>query len=169
MAVWPRRPSARGSGFSPPDTAPGVELLGDALVVPGELLGVDLGVAHDAHVGVRAPDLRAPEADVLDRRHDAAEERRAELAHHLRSLDVRDALLDREAEGLPDLLGEEAVAHEVAGLDRELLPLVALGLRELRIVVAQREATEGDVARFVLHDVGVDGRGEPVLRLVADG
>src|SRR3989442_1117842 len=94
MAVWPRRPSARGSGFSPPDTAPGVELLGDALVVPGELLGVDLGVAHDAHVGVRAPDLRAPEADVLDRRHDAAEERRAELAHHLRSLDVRDALLD---------------------------------------------------------------------------
>ena len=63
---------------------------------------------------------------------------------------------------------EEAVAHQVAGLDGELLALVALRLRELRVVVAQREAAEGDVARLVLHDVGVHRRGERVLRLIAD-
>ena len=71
---------------------------------------------------------------------------------------VARALVDRQAERLPDLLGLEAVAQQVAALDRELLALVALLLRELRVVVAQREAPEGDVARLVLHDVGVDRR-----------
>jgi hypothetical protein len=68
-------------------------------------------------------------------------------------------VLAHSATGRPSaaqtLLGLETVAHEVARLDRELLALVALGLRELRIVVAQREASEGDVARLVLHHVRV--------------
>jgi hypothetical protein len=38
----------------------------------------------------------------------------------------------------------------------------------LRVVVAQCDTTEGDVARLVLHDIGVDGGRERVLRLVAD-
>src|SRR4029453_18642970 len=84
-----------------------VELLGHGLVVRGERLGVDLGEAHDAHVRVGAPDLRAPEADVLDRRHDAAEERRAKHLHELRLVRPCHALLDGEAERLPDLLAEE--------------------------------------------------------------
>ena len=71
-------------------------------------------------------------------------------------------------ERLPDLFGLETVAHQVAGFDGELLALVAFGLRELRVVVAQREAAERDVARLVLHHVRVDRRGQRVLRLIAD-
>ena len=59
---------------------------------------------------------------------------------------------------LPHLDRVEAVAHQVAGLEQELLALVALLLGQLRIVVAQREAAEGDVAGFVLHHIGVDLR-----------
>src|SRR5437867_9157526 len=104
---------------TPPDGpfsmwTPGVELLGHPLVVAGELLGVHVGEADDPHVGVGAADLRAPEPDVLDGGYDPAEEERAELAHELGGLDVADALLDREADRLPHLLGEEAVAHQVA-------------------------------------------------------
>ena len=73
--------------------------------------------------------------------------------------------VDRQPERRPHLLGLEAVAHQVAGLDRELLALVALGLGELRVIVAQREAAEGHVPGLVLHHVGVDRRGERVLRL----
>src|SRR5947199_115314 len=140
-----------------------------ALVLAGQLLGVHVGEADDPHVRVGAADLRPPETDVLDGGHDPAEEQRAELAHHLGGLDVADAFLDREADRLPHLLGEEAVAHQVAGLDREFFSLVAFRLRELRVVVTQREPPEGDVPRLVLHDVGVHRRGERVLRLVADG
>ncbi len=57
------------------------------------------------------------------------------------------AFLDRiEAERLPHLHRIEAVAHQVAGFEQEFLALVALLLRQLRIVVAQRQAPEGDVA-----------------------
>ena len=69
---------------------------------------------------------------------------------------------------LPDLFAVEAVAHVVAGLDDELLALVPLGVGELRVVVAEREAAEGDVPRLVLHDVGVDRGGERIRRRVAD-
>src|SRR5438046_2485786 len=41
-------------------------------------------------------------------------------------------------------------------LDRELLALVALGVAELRIVITQRQPPERDMARLVLHDIGID-------------
>ena len=69
---------------------------------------------------------------------------------------------------LPDLLAEEAVAHEVAGVDAELLALVALGLGQLRVVVAQRQPTEHDVARLVLHHVRVERLAQRLGRHVAD-
>ena len=58
-----------------------------------------------------------------------------------------EALLDVEAGRFPGLDRLEPVAHQVAGLDQEFLALVALLLGQLRIVVAQGEAAEGDVAR----------------------
>ena len=42
-------------------------------------------------------------------------------------------------------------------------------MRELGVVVAEREPPEGHVARLVLHDVGIDRSRERVLRLIADG
>src|ERR1041384_3960442 len=86
-----------------------VELLGHSLVLTRELVGVDVGEAEDTHVRIGPADLRAPEADVLDRRYDAGEESRTELAHDLRGLDVRDALLDREPERLPPQIGRATV------------------------------------------------------------
>ena len=60
-------------------------------------------------------------------------------------LDVlRDFL--REAEPLVDLFAQETVTHEVARRDAELLTLVALGLGELGVEVAQREPAEHHVA-----------------------
>jgi len=61
---------------------------------------------------------------------------------------------------LPDLLGQEPVAHQVARVDDELLPLLPLFLRELGVVLAQREAAERHVTRLVLHHVRVEGLGE---------
>ena len=75
----------------------------------------------------------------LEDRHDAQEEERPELAHHLAVLDVL-ADLVREPDALPDLLAEEPVAHQVARVDAELLALVALGVGELRVEVAQARA-----------------------------
>ena len=77
------------------------------------------------------------------------------------TLAVLDVLADlmREPEALPDLLAEEAVAHQVARVDAELLALVALGVGELRVVVAQREPAERHVAGLVLHHVRVDRAG----------
>ncbi len=55
-----------------------------------------------------------------------------------------------------------------AGGDDEFLPLVALGIAELRVEVAQGEPAEGDVPRLVLHHIGVDRGRQGVLRLIAD-
>ena len=71
--------------------------------------------------------------------------------------------LGGQLQALPHLLAQEAVAHEVAGLDAEGLALVALGLAQLRVVVAQRQPPEHDVARLVLHHVGVQRLGQRVL------
>src|SRR5215472_10205137 len=145
-----------------------VELEGDAGVVLEQGLGVDVGEVKHAHIGVGLLDAGAPEADVLHRRHDAGEQARAELAHLVGRERRLDALLDGQSYPLPHLALVEPVAHVVTSLHHELLPLVALRLAELRVVVAQRETAEGYVARLVLHDVGVDGGGERVLRGVAD-
>jgi len=47
----------------------------------------------------------------------------------------------------------EAVTHQVAALDDELLPLRTLLLGELGVVVLERQPAERDVPRLVLHDV----------------
>ena len=70
---------------------------------------------------------------------------------------------------LPQLDRVETVTHQVGRLEQEFLALVALLLRQLRIVVAQRQAAEGDVAGLVLHDVGIHLGAELVLGVVADG
>jgi hypothetical protein len=101
---------------------------------------------------------KPPEADVAQDRHDPHEQEVAELAPRLALLDVGRELLG-QVQPLEDLLAEEAVAHQVAGLDAELLALVPLGLRQLRVVVAQCQPPEHDVARLVLHDVGVQRLG----------
>ena len=67
-------------------------------------------------------------------------------------------MLNRQAQGFPHFFGTKAVAHQVARFDRKLFALIALRLCELRIVVAQREAPEGDVPRFILHHISIDGR-----------
>jgi hypothetical protein len=145
-----------------------VDRLGDRLVVGHERLHVELLEAEHAHVGEGGPHLGTEHADVPQGRHDAAEQQAAELLQGLALAHVADAVLGVEAERAPDLLAEEAVAHEVAGLDAELLALLPLPVRELPVVVAQGQPPEGDVAGLVLHHVGVDRLGERVDGDVAD-
>ena len=105
-----------------------VEILGHLAVI-GELLGdVDLGVVHHAHLGERLLHARAPQADVLHRRHDAAEQAAAEGVHLLGIVVDLVQHLGGQAEPLPDFRLVEAVAHEMERLDDELLALVALGV-----------------------------------------
>ena len=88
----------------------------------------DVGVAEDAHLLVSLAIFGTPETDVLDHRDDASEEPRAVLLHESRLRACTSAHSShRQAERLPHLLGLEAIAHQVAGLDGELLALVALG------------------------------------------
>src|ERR1700744_4515192 len=68
-----------------------------------------------------------------------------------------------------------AVAHSSIGSPRfchsstaSKRSLIALLLGELGVVIAQRQPPERDMARLVLHHVGVDLGAELVLRLVAD-
>src|SRR5438045_1092791 len=62
-------------------------------------------------------------------------------------------LLDRDAETLPHLLLEEAVAHAHGGLEGELLALLELLGGELRVVLLQAEHAEGHVAGLVTHHI----------------
>src|SRR5688572_7174556 len=57
--------SGHAPGYGGDVRLAGVEVFGDALVVGGQVLEVDVGEAEDVHVGVGLADLRAPEADVL--------------------------------------------------------------------------------------------------------
>ena len=121
-----------------------------------------------AHFGERRLHLGAPQADVLDGRHDARKQPRSIRRHHLRAHHRLDALLGIEPEIGPQLDLVEAVAHVIAGFDHELLALGALGVGEFRIVVAQRDAAEGDVARFVLHHIRIDRGGQRMAGGVAN-
>src|SRR5690606_8909373 len=67
-----------------------LDLLGDALVAVRQLLDVEVLEPQHAHVLVGALHLRPPQADVLDGGDDAAEQRLAELGHHLVAVDVGD-------------------------------------------------------------------------------
>ena len=79
-----------------------------------------------------------------------------------------DAAFNVHAEVLPQLALLEPVAHVIAGLDQKLLALVAFGLGQVRIILAERQAAKGDVARLVLHDIGIDRGSERRGRMVAD-
>ena len=57
------------------------------------------------------------------------------------------------AEVLGDLLADQAVAHELADLDDELLALALLALAHVVVEALERDDAEGDVARLVLHHV----------------
>src|SRR5579875_3229937 len=130
-----------------------LDALGDVLVGAHQGLQVGPGGVEHAEIRVGAPDLVAPQADVLHARHDPAEQQRAERLLHRGVLGELQALGDVEAEPLPDLLGAEPVPHQVAALDDELLAVGPLGGGQLRVVVAQRQPPERDVPRLVLHDV----------------
>ena len=95
----------------------------------------------------------------LQDRHDAHEEEAAERALQLAGRRRSSATSSGSPSVRPHLLAEEAVAHPVAGVDAELLALVALGLGELRVVVAQRQPAEHHVPGLVLHHVGVERLG----------
>ena len=120
------------------------------------------------HVGEGLTHLRTPQADVLEGGHDPGEEQGPEDHLALALLDVGDAGLGVVAEPFPQLLAEEPIAHPVAGIGAELLAVVALGLGQLRVVVAEGQAPEHHVARLVLHDVGVDRLAQRIGRRVAD-
>ena len=144
-----------------------VEILG-RLLVAGHL-GVDVGVgpADHAHLGEGRTQLRSPQADITENGHDPHEQEVPELPQRLAVLDVL-ADLGRELEALPDLLTKEAVPHQVAGLNAEVLPLGALGRAQLRVVVTQRQTPEHHVPRLVLHHIRVQRLRQGILRVVAD-
>jgi len=109
------------------------------------LLDVGLGEPEHAHVLERGADTRSPESDVTQDRDDAREKEAAEHDLELGMFHDFDDLVDGQPESGPDLFSEEPVAHAVTGVDAELLAFVALGLGQLRIEVAQREAAEHHV------------------------
>ena len=146
----------------------GVQIAGDFLILLGEQVEVLVGIVQHAHIGIGLLDLRTPQADIFHHRHDALEEERAEELVHLRLLSPFDAFLDRQAHHFIDFPGLETVPHVIAGLDQEFLALVALGLGQVRIIIAQGETTEGHMARLVFHDIGIDHLGQRVLGQVAD-
>jgi hypothetical protein len=124
-----------------------VELLGDRGIVIQHLLRVGLRVLDAAQVGVGLLHTVAPQADVAHGRHDAGKEALLEAGMPFRLVEHRTDILPVHAEALPHLRRIEAVAQVARALDDEILALAALGLGELRVVVAQREAPEGDMAR----------------------
>ncbi len=80
----------------------------------------------------------------------------------------REAFFHIEPRRLPGVDRLQPIAHQVARIDQELLASIALDVRELRIIFAKRQAPERDMARLVLHDIGVDLRRQPVPRIVAN-
>jgi hypothetical protein len=70
-----------------------------------------------------------------------------------------------EADALPDLFHQQAVAHQDRGLDDELLALLQLGRGHLAVEILQREHAEGDVTGLVAHHVGGDLLDQRLVRL----
>src|SRR5262245_9149754 len=82
--------------------------------------------------------------------------RAAELLLDRRVRGQLQALGDVEPHPLPYRLRAEAVAHQIAPLDHELLAVGPLGLGQLPVVVAQGEPPERHVPGLVLHHVSED-------------
>src|SRR6266480_1261403 len=85
-------------------------------------------------------------------------------AHH----DERHRFLRVDAELVPHLLHEEAVAHADCGLEGELLPLAQLRRRQLAVVLLQRENAERHVTRLVGHHVAQQLLEERLRRELVD-
>ena len=85
--------------------------------------------------------------------HDLREQHRLEDRAVGRPLHHLDRFLHVDAHALPRLLLEEPVAHAHGGLERELLALADLGVRQLLVVLLQREHAERDVTGLVAHHV----------------
>src|SRR3954451_6678623 len=98
-----------------------VELVRELLVTAHQRIEVDTRHIEYAHIGVALLHLLAPKTDVLDARHDPAEEQRAEVELELRLLGDLEAFLHWQAEILVDVLCEEPVAHQPTSLDDEVL------------------------------------------------
>src|SRR4051812_36723433 len=132
---------ATTSKLAPPH-AGGSRCRGRGLPVLGDLVELLVLLARvgpvlegdDAELGELLAQVavgRVEEAEFLAVGHDLGEQH---LLEHgpLRSLHGQvDGLLDGDAEALPDLLLEEAVAHAHCGLEGELLALDELGGRQL--------------------------------------
>src|SRR5690606_26358819 len=127
-------------------------------LLPGELIGGLLTeVLGESDLRVRRLDAIGEEADLAEVRDEAAEHHVAEGLeprggeHHLAPLSTRDAVLEAL---LVELVGHETVAHEERDLERPVLALAALGLRDvMQEVLAQREDAVVNVARLVLDHV----------------
>src|SRR6201999_1111544 len=78
--------------------------LGLILIGLHQRLDVEAGHVEHTYVPEGVLHLVAPQADVLDDRHDAAEQVRAELDHQRRRVDPLGARLDVHAKGFEDLL-----------------------------------------------------------------
>src|SRR5690348_9702445 len=81
-----------------------IQRLGLILVGLHKRLDVEAGHVEHAHVPEGLLHLVAPQPDVLDDRHDAAEQMRAELDHQRRRVNPLSTRFDVHAEGLEDLL-----------------------------------------------------------------
>ena len=92
---------------------------------------------HHAHIDISLLDARPPKTDILDDRHDALEQEGPEELHGGRLLDVFDAFIDGQAHHFEHFARLEAVTHQIAGLDEEFLALIALGIGQGGIVIAQ--------------------------------
>ena len=135
-------------------------------------VGVEVGVGEreHAHVRERAPDPCRPTTRCRVRIGTMRVKRKPRNIAACTSLCSTYSITSCAGSPMlrPDLLAEEAVAHEVARVDAELLAVVALGVGELRVVVAQREPAERHVARLVLHDVRVERTASGSVAMVAD-
>src|SRR5579872_6510164 len=96
------------------NVGPEIEFLGDPAVILEHGRRVERGEFEHAHILVSGTDARSPKADILDGRHDTAEEPGAELPHHLGFHHDLGAFLGRKPEAFPHFELIEPVAHVIA-------------------------------------------------------
>src|SRR6185369_17558492 len=130
-----------------------VILASDLFIGLAKLFDVDLRELDHTHLDEGFLYARTPKSNVLDRRHDSRKEHLCVLLHERRNSNELHARIGAQSEIVPDLFAHKTVSHEIIRLNRELFAFISFLLGQLRIVVAQREPAERDVARFVLHNV----------------
>src|ERR1051325_8936973 len=99
----------------------------------------------------RGPHARGEEAEPLQVRDDPREDHPPEELCRLRGEDDVAHLVAVPAHGGRDLVAAQAVPHELAGLNDEVLSVVDLARVHVAVVLREREHAEGDVAGLVLH------------------